>query len=440
MIDISLEEEVKVHGGVNLKILGIGGAGGNAVNSMIKSNEFDAVQFLVANTDAQALAQSPARVKIQLGTKITKGLGAGSNPDIGRRSAEEDVENVINQIKDADIIFLTAGLGGGTGSGSIPVIAGIAKELGILTVAIVTKPFIFEGKRRARIADEAAETLRKVVDTIIVVPNQRLLEVVDEKISMLDAFALSNDILKQAIKGISDIITKSGHINVDFADVRAIMKDMGMALMGTGRATGVNRAKEAAAKAISSPLLENVSIKGARGVLINITGNVDLGLYEINEAASLVYDLVSEDANIILGSVIDQNMGDEIMVTVIATGFETKQEQAVIKEAPAQRMSDNRFVEQRFAHESGAVSGSYEKTYAVSQSTPARVVTPSRTDESCDLQDLDTPTYLRRKAVMQQEQDHHFHGVPAAAPRNDAYEQRQQNATEWHDEELPPTL
>lgn len=338
MIEFNVEDERHGKLTASLKVFGIGGAGGNAVNSMIMSEEFESVEFVVANTDAQALSISPAANKIHLGTKITKGLGAGSNPDVGRRAAEEDLETIAEFVSDADILFLTAGLGGGTGSGALPVIAAAAKEMGILSVAIVTKPFLFEGKRRLKHAEDAIKNLRGVVDTLIVVPNQRLLEVVDPKISMLDAFALSNDILKQAIKGISDIITRPGLINVDFADVRTVMKDMGMAIMGTGRASGEGRARQAAIEAISSPLLENVSIEGARGVLINITGNAKLGLHEINDAASVVYELVSEDANIILGSVIDHDMADEIMVTVIATGFDSEvEEEEVVPPSSAYR-------------------------------------------------------------------------------------------------------
>lgn len=313
--------------GACLKVLGIGGAGGNAVNSMFESNEFSAVEFIVANTDAQALNLSAVPTKIHMGTKITKGLGAGSNPDTGRRAAEEDIDDIVTHLAGTDILFLTAGFGGGTGTGGLPVIASAAKELGILTVAIVTKPFLFEGKRRQRFAEEAIKSIKDKVDTLIVVPNQRLLEIADPKISMIDAFALSNSILKNAVKGIADILMKSGHINVDFADIKAIMKDMGMALMGTGVATGEDRARHAALNAINSPLLDNISIRGAKGVLINITGNRNLGLQEVNDAAMLVYELVSEDANIILGSVIDERVGDEVVVTVIATGFEEHPEE-----------------------------------------------------------------------------------------------------------------
>lgn len=329
MIELCVDEEKLAKCGATLKVIGIGGAGSNAVNSMITGPENPSVEYMVANTDAQALQLSPALCKIQLGAKVTKGLGAGSNPDLGRRAAEEDLDTVVEHVMNSDILFLTAGLGGGTGTGALPVIASAAKELGILTVAVVTKPFLFEGKRRMKYAEDGIKNLKELVDTLIVVPNQRLLEVADAKISMLDAFSLSDSVLQQAIRGISDIITKPGHINVDFADVRTIMKDMGMAIMGTGRAKGPDRARQATMAAIKSPLLENVGIAGAKGVLLNISGNVDLGLYEINEAATMIHDMVSEEANIILGSVIDSSLNDEIIVTVIATGFD---EQAVVQE------------------------------------------------------------------------------------------------------------
>lgn len=418
MIDLYKEESEQQSLGASLKIIGVGGAGGNAVNSMINSSDMAVASFMIANTDAQALTLSPAQTKIQLGSKVTKGLGAGSNPEVGRRAAEEDLDEILQQIKGSDILFLTGGLGGGTGSGAVPVIANAARELGILTVAIVTKPFMFEGKRRARIAEEAIKNLKTAVDTLIVVPNQRLLEIVDDKISMLDAFALSNDILKQAIKGISDIITKSGHINVDFADVRAIMKDMGMALMGTGKASGENRAQEAAKKAISSPLLENISIEGAKGVLINITGNTDLGLYEINEAASLVYDLVSEDANIILGSVIDADMGEEVMVTVIATGFESTVQASSDKKVESEYIERvardhaaqiKQEVDQRIHEIHGARKEApqvVEQSVQSVESVPASEQKDQAYKEqketivqeaAVDLDDLDTPTFLRKK-------------------------------------------
>jgi cell division protein FtsZ len=386
MIELNIEEESR-NLGASLKVIGIGGGGGNAVNSMIASGELDGVNFVVANTDAQALENSPAENKIQLGAKITRGLGAGSNPDVGRRAAEEDLETVTQHISNADILFLTAGLGGGTGSGGIPVIAQSAKESGVLSVAVVSKPFLFEGKKRMKQAEEAIESLRGFVDTLIVVPNQKLLEVADPKISMLDAFAMSNDILKQGIKGIADIITKPGHINVDFADVRSVMKDMGKAIMGTGRCSGEGRAKEAVLKAINSPLLESISIEGARGVLINITGNSDLGLHEIHEAVSVIYEMVSKDANIILGSVIDPNIDDEIMVTVIATGFGDKEKEEVFTSTKVHQVpSVEPVVEHREISE--------PKENEVTGCTLA---------EKFDLNDVDTPAFLRKKA--QEEED-----------------------------------
>lgn len=338
MIKFSKEELEGQKSSACIKVVGIGGAGGNAINSMIESKEFKDIEFLAANTDIQDLDDSQANEKVQLGKKITKGLGAGSNPDTGRRSAEEDIEVIKDLLSGADMVFLTGGLGGGTGSGALPVIARAAKEMGILSVAVVTKPFKFEGRRRAMHAQQALENLSSCADTMIVVPNEKLLEVADPKISAPEAFALSNDILKQAVKGISDIIQKTGLVNVDFADVRSIMKEMGLAIMGTGRASGDERAKKAVMEAINSPLLENVSIEGARGILFNITGNADMGLHEINEAAHVVHNMVSEDANIILGSVIDPSMEDEIMITVIATGLDPnlcKKVFQIVEEKPA---------------------------------------------------------------------------------------------------------
>jgi len=304
----------------SIKVVGIGGAGGNTVNSIVSAG-CNGIECVVANTDAQALSLSKAQHVIHIGVKSTKGLGTGANPDLGKRAAEEDLDKIMQVIGDADIVFLTAGMGGGTGSGALPVVAHALRELGILSIAIVTKPFIFEGKRREMVAQKAIENLRKAVDTLIIIPNQKLLDVVDAKVSMLDAFARINDILGKSVKGISEIITKPGHINVDFADVRTIMKDMGLAVMGTGIAKGENRAQEATLHAISSPLLENMSIQGARGVLLNITGGKSLGLHEISQAASIVYEQAHEDATIILGSVIDESLTDEVTVTIIATGF-----------------------------------------------------------------------------------------------------------------------
>jgi cell division protein FtsZ len=303
-----------------IKVIGVGGAGGNTINSMIETNQ--GITFIAANTDAQALNASKADHKVQLGMKSTKGLGTGANPELGKRAAEEDLDKVMELVADADIVFITGGMGGGTGSGALPVIARALHEKNILCIAVVTKPFNFEGKRRAAVAEKALQELKKEVDTLIIMPNEKLLEAVDEQVSMIDAFALINDVLNKSVKGIADIISRPGHINVDFADVRAIMKDMGLAIMGTSRASGKDRARQAALSAISSPLLENMSIAGARAVLLNITGGTNLSLHEISQAAGVVYEQAAPDANIILGSVIDETLTDEIQITVIATGFE----------------------------------------------------------------------------------------------------------------------
>lgn len=305
----------------SIKVVGVGGAGGNTVNCMVESG-YTGVEFVAVNTDAQALKDSRAHVKLQIGQKSTKGLGAGANPDVGQRAAEEDIDKVMEHLQTADIVFVTGGMGGGTGSGALHVIVKALKEKGILTIAIITKPFGFEGRKRARIAESAVEKVKEGADTLLIIPNQKLLDLVDNQVSMIDGFNMINEVLNQSVRGISDIITRAGHINVDFADVREIMKDQGLAVMGTARATGEHRAKKAALEAISSPLLENMSIAGARGVLLNITGGSDLGLHEISEAASVIYDQADDNANIILGSVIDKEAGEEVSVTVIATGFD----------------------------------------------------------------------------------------------------------------------
>jgi cell division protein FtsZ len=279
------------------------------------------VEFIAANTDAQALRANLAPVKMQLGEKLTRGLGAGGNPDVGRRAAEEDVERLREYLTGADMVFVTAGMGGGTGTGAAPILAQVAKELGALTVGVVTKPFVFEGKRRMKQADDGLSSLKACVDTLIAIPNQRLLSVAGRNSSILETFRKADDVLLQAVRGISDLITVHGLINLDFADVRTIMSEMGMAMMGAASAAGENRAIDAAQKAISSPLLEDVSIEGARGVLINITGGPDLSLHEVNEAATLIQEEADDEANIIFGAVIDEALGDEVRITVIATGF-----------------------------------------------------------------------------------------------------------------------
>jgi len=304
-----------------IKVIGVGGGGGNAVNRMIASN-LRGIEFVAANTDLQALAKCRAMVKLQLGEQITRGLGAGADPEVGRKAALEDTEKVLELMDGADMIFLTAGMGGGTGTGALPILASLASEIGALTVAVVTKPFGFEGRRRMQVAERGIEELRGSVDTLITIPNERLLNFVERGTPLAEAFRIADDVLRQAVQGISDLITIPGEVNVDFADVRAIMAGMGMALMGTGIAKGENRALEAAQRAISSPLLEEASIEGARGVLINITGGNDMTLFEVNEAASIIQEAADEDANIIFGAVIDPSLGDEVRVTVIATGFD----------------------------------------------------------------------------------------------------------------------
>ncbi len=317
-LKINMEDELPA----KIKVVGVGGGGGNAVNRMIQAG-IGGVEFIVANTDLQAMRNSLAPTKIQIGGKLTKGLGAGANPEIGKQAALEDTDRLIETLSGADMIFITTGMGGGTGTGAAPIIASLAAELGALTVAVVTKPFAFEGKRRRIQAEHGIRALRDSVDTLITIPNERLLNFVERATSLSDAFRIADDILRQAVQGISDLITVPGEINLDFADVKTIMHGMGMALMGTGVSSGEHRAVEAAQRAISSPLLEEASIDGAKGVLINITGGNDMTLFEVHEAASVIQEAADEEANIIFGTVIDPMLRDEIKVTVIATGFDT---------------------------------------------------------------------------------------------------------------------
>jgi cell division protein FtsZ len=310
-----------------IKVVGVGGAGGNAVNNMIASN-LHGVEFVAMNTDLQVLETSLAPVKIQIGKELTRGLGAGSDPEIGRQAALEDKTAVMDSLDGCDMVFITAGMGGGTGTGAAPVIAGIARELGILTVAVVTRPFFYEGRKRLMNADAGIKELTKNVDTIIVIPNDRISLVVEKGTPMLKSFSIANDVLKQAVQGISDIILVPGLINVDFADVKTIMENMGRAVMGTGTGKGEGGAFEAAKKAISNPLLEDSSVEGAKGILINITGGLELSLTEMQEATALIYDSAHEDVNVIFGAVIDPDVNDEVRVTVIATGFEERKEKA----------------------------------------------------------------------------------------------------------------
>jgi cell division protein FtsZ len=318
-INIFIDDDPPING-ARIKVIGVGGGGGNAVNRMIEAG-IEGIEFMVANTDLQALKRSRAPIKIQLGSRLTKGLGAGANPRVGREAALEDTEKIIEVLEGADMVFVTTGLGGGTGTGAAPIVASLATELGALTVAVVTKPFHFEGRRRMQQAELGLDELRSCVDTVITIPNERLLHTVERGKSLGDSFGVADDILRQAVQGISDLITVPGLINLDFADVKSIMKGMGMALMGAGRANGEDRATEATQQAISSPLLEEATIQGAKGVLINITGGPDLTLYEVNTASTIIREAADEDANIIFGAVIDDNLRDEMKITVIATGF-----------------------------------------------------------------------------------------------------------------------
>jgi cell division protein FtsZ len=318
---LRLTLETEARAGARIKVVGAGGGGSNAVNRMVRSG-LAGVEFIVANTDVQALQQSPAPTKIQIGSKLTKGLGAGADPNVGRSAALEDTDKLIEVLDGADMVFVTTGLGGGTGTGAAPVIASLATELGALTIAVVTKPFKFEGRRRMAQAERGLAELRDCVDTVITIPNERLLATIDRKTPLPEAFAAADDILKQAIQGISDLILVPGLINLDFADVKTIMSGMGFAIMGTGTAEGDNRAVEAANRAVSSPLLEDASVKGARGVIINVTGGPDFSLLEVNEASSTIQEAAHEDANIIFGAVVDPSIQDKIKITVIATGFD----------------------------------------------------------------------------------------------------------------------
>ena len=320
---LRLQLEPEPSATAKIKVVGVGGGGSNAVNRMVRAG-FEGVEFMVANTDLQALQTNAALVRLQIGHKLTKGLGAGADPNVGRQAALEDTEALIQALDGADMIFVTTGLGGGTGTGAAPVIASLASELGALTIAVVTKPFKFEGRKRLLQAERGLEALRECVDTIITIPNERLLSIIDRTTSLTDAFATADDVLRQAIQGISDLILVPGLINLDFADVKTIMAGMGLAMMGTGVAEGPDRAIEAARRAISSPLLEGASVNGARGVIINVTGGSDLALIEVSEASAIVQEAAHEDANIIFGAVVDPTLKGKVKITVIATGFDPK--------------------------------------------------------------------------------------------------------------------
>jgi len=368
--------------GAKIKVVGLGGGGGNAISRMLEA-QFTGVDFIVANTDNQALRSSPAPVKIQLGANLTKGLGAGSDPDVGRQAAQENVDQIARLLEGADMVFITAGLGGGTGTGSAPVVAALAKELGILTVAVVTKPFHFEGRRRMLQAEAGMEALRDVVDTLISIPNQRLLSVVDRGTPLMAAFRVADTVLQQAVQGISDLILVPGLINLDFADVRTIMSGMGMAMMGTGVGRGEDRALDAAQKAIASPLLDDTSIEGAKGILINFTGGADLSIHEVEEAARIVQEAAHDEANIIFGAVIDPSLADEVRMTVIATGFTEKKEIM----APSGKVVDLSPRTARVAQP--AAVGAWRRRAAEPRMDG---------DDPMDGDDLDVPAFLRRQA------------------------------------------
>jgi len=354
-------------GTATIKVIGVGGAENNPVNRMLELG-IKSVDFIAVNTDRQALQKSKASTKIQIGEKITRGLGAGANPDIGAQSAEESKTELSEVLRGADMVFVTCGMGGGTGTGAAPVVAGLAKEMGILTIGVVTKPFTFEGKKRLAQAERGIESLKSKVDTLIVIPNDKLLQIIDRKTSMSEAFMMADDVLRQGVQGISDLITVTGTVNLDFADVKTIMLNTGMAHMGTGSASGENKAEDAAKQAIQSPLLET-SIEGARGVIINITGGEDLGLQEVNTAAELIQRSVDPEANIIFGTVIDPEMTDEIKITVIATGFDQDQDTNISK----------------------GVNNLVNKTWEKKINS-----IPSSSDLSSSQNDLDIPSFLRK--------------------------------------------
>jgi cell division protein FtsZ len=390
-----------------IKVVGVGGAGGNAIRTMIESNVQD-VEFIVANTDIQALTANPAGVRIQLGRSLTKGLGAGANPDIGKKAAMEDIQLLQDHLQGADMVFITAGMGGGTGTGAASVIAQVARDLGALTVGVVTKPFMFEGKRRAKFAEAGLAELEGHVDTLITIPNQKLVNLNDPDLTLMDAFRKADEVLVHAVQGISDLIQQTGIVNVDFADVKAVMTQMGMALMGIGYGRGERRAFDAATAAINSPLLDNMSVEGATGILINFTGGPDMRLGEINEAATMIMDTAHEDANIIFGSVVNPEMRDVIKVTVIATGFGRSVRQEEIKPTFASRIVTPPLAEQRTRPAQTPIASAPEVRARPSQEvTTRRSVTPSapvsrETRQSGQFgiaqeSDLDIPTFLRNR-------------------------------------------
>ena len=368
-----------------IKVVGVGGGGGNAVEHMVQEH-IDGVEFICANTDAQALKNSNAALNIQLGNQITKGLGAGADPSIGRQAAEEDREQLKNVLSGADMVFITAGMGGGTGTGAAPVVAEVAKELGILTVAIVTKPFSFEGRMRMQIADQGMRELSQYVDSLITIPNNKLLSVLGKNITLLNAFKAANNVLLGAVQGIADLITRPGLINVDFADVRTVMSEMGMAMMGTGQAAGENRARESAEAAIASPLLEDINLAGARGVLVNITAGMDMSIGEFEEVGEVIKSFTSEGATVVVGTVIDAELTDEMRVTVVATGLGQTASEGGSKLSDATK-SDGTFDYQRLDRPTVMRNQAQGKTASVAKATT----------EASDMDYLDIPAFLRKQ-------------------------------------------
>lgn len=379
-----LEFDMDTEQFAQIKVVGVGGGGNNAVNRMIEAS-LKGIQFIAINTDKQALYNSKAEYKIQIGEKLTRGLGAGANPEIGSKAAEESRDDVYQALQGADMVFVTAGMGGGTGTGAAPIVAQIAKEMGILTVGVVTKPFTFEGRRRMLHADKGIEELRKRVDTLVTIPNDRLLQVVEKRTSIVDAFKIADDVLRQGVQGISDLIAIPGLVNLDFADVKTIMHERGLAHMGVGHASGENRAIDAAKQAIHSPLLET-TINGAKGVLLNITGGPSLGLYEINEAAAIVQEAADMEANIIFGAVIDESLKDEIRITVIATGFEDH-----VETVPAAPVVSQPVAATPAAPQTAAPATPEAPVQETAAEPVAEVVDHS------DAAEYDIPTFLRKK-------------------------------------------
>lgn len=368
-----------------IKVVGVGGGGGNAVEHMV-CQSIEGVDFVCANTDAQALERASSRTVIQIGTHITKGLGAGANPEIGRQAAMEDRDRIEEVLSGADMVFITAGMGGGTGTGGAPIVAQVAKELGILTVAVVTKPFPFEGKKRMDIADQGMEELKKYVDSLITIPNEKLLTVLGKQMTLLDAFKAANDVLLGAVQGIADLITRPGLINVDFADVRTVMSEMGMAMMGSGSAKGEGRAREAAERAVSSPLLDNVDLSGARGILVNVTAGLDMSIGEFEEVGNTIKEFASENATVVVGTVIDPELSEELRVTVVATGLGRGEE--VVSEQPVKLVVNK--------EENANVEVDYDRP-TVLRNKPKSDGTNAASGD-VNMEYLDIPAFLRRQA------------------------------------------